>query len=300
MPRTSTRILLVLALVPALASGANLVLNGPFDADITGWSPTNWASTKTWSPTDESGNPPSGALRMTNLAPNVVITATSNCFAVTPGKHVVYGASARGPLGGTTSDQTARTSIEFYDGPNCTGSKLIEDYSDVTYTLRASTWGPTQGTAAVPATAQSAFMQLRIGAGASPPSEVFFDNAFVYEDETCGGGAYVVCLNDRRFRVVAQWKTPEGTEGYGALAPFTADSARATFFGPDNVELVVKVLEACAINDRYWVFAAGLTNVEVTLRVTDTLNGETWTHHSPLDQAFLPEQDVNALESCPH
>ena len=35
------------------------------------------------------------------------------------------------------------------------------------------------------------------------------------------------------------------------------------FFQAENVEAVVKVLNGCGINDRYWVFAGGLTDVKV-------------------------------------
>ena len=36
---------------------------------------------------------------------------------------------------------------------------------------------------------------------------------------------------------------------------------------------LVEVLDACGLNDRFWVFTAGTTNVEWTLRVVDTRTG---------------------------
>ena len=50
----------------------------------------------------------------------------------------------------------------------------------------------------------------------------------------------------------------------------TDDSGYLWFFDADNIELIVKVLDGCGVNNRYWVFAGGLTNVEVDIIVTDT------------------------------
>jgi hypothetical protein len=42
-----------------------------------------------------------------------------------------------------------------------------------------------------------------------------------------------------------------------------------------------------------------LTNVEVTLRVTDTRNGTVQTYFNPLGTAFQPVQDTSAFATCP-
>jgi hypothetical protein len=62
----------------------------------------------------------------------------------------------------------------------------------------------------------------------------------------------------------------------------------ATSGSSANIELVTKVLDACTTFDRFWVFAGGLTNVEVELRVTDGDTGAVRTYRSPLDQPFRP------------
>jgi hypothetical protein len=108
-----------------------------------------------------------------------------------------------------------------------------------------------------------------------------------------------MCLNNDRFRVQAIFQTNETTNGTAHAVKLTADSGYLTFFDATNIELVVKVLNACNLNDRYWVFAAGLTNVRVTLAVTDTLLGNTKVYLNPLNRAFPPIQDTDALASCP-
>ena len=115
----------------------------------------------------------------------------------------------------------------------------------------------------------------------------------------CTPTATSMCLNNNRFRVTATFST--ATQGDTSAIPveLTNDSGYLWFFNSDNIEVVVKVLNACGVNNRYWVFAAGLTNVEVDLTVTDTATGNTKTYHNPLNQAYPPLQDTNAFATCP-
>ena len=57
----------------------------------------------------------------------------------------------------------------------------------------------------------------------------------------------------------------------------------------------VKVLDACSFAGSTWVFAAGLTNVEVVLTVTDTVTGATRRYRNPKGTAFAPVQDTSAF-----
>jgi len=55
-------------------------------------------------------------------------------------------------------------------------------------------------------------------------------------------------------------------------------------FAPKRVETVVKVFKGVGINDKYWVFAAGLTNNEYWVTVTDTQTCKTWERYNPHGQ----------------
>lgn len=55
----------------------------------------------------------------------------------------------------------------------------------------------------------------------------------------------------------------------------------------------------CLSSSRYWVFAGGLTNVQVTTTVTDTQTGTVKIYTNPLGQAFQPTQDTSAFATCP-
>jgi len=106
-------------------------------------------------------------------------------------------------------------------------------------------------------------------------------------------------LNKGRFEVHVQWTTPDGTTGAGQAVSLTGDTGFFWFFSPDNVEMVVKVLNGCGYNSSYWTFAGGLTDVQVAMTVTDTQTGATRTYTNPQRTAFQPIQDTSAFASCP-
>ncbi len=115
----------------------------------------------------------------------------------------------------------------------------------------------------------------------------------------CVASDTVLCLNHGRFKVETEWRTAAGATGVGHAIDLTAETGYFWFFGTDNVEVVAKVLDACEFNNRYWVFAAGLTDVQVVLRVTDTQSGTVRTYVNPQGTAFKPLQDTNAFATCP-
>jgi len=115
---------------------------------------------------------------------------------------------------------------------------------------------------------------------------------------TCTSDATTLCLNDGRFKVQAHWSTGTSS-GAASVVSESGDSGQMYFFNPDNTELTVKVLDACGVNDRYWVFASGLTNVEVLITVTDTHAGRVRQYFNPRGRAFAPVQDVGAFATCP-
>ncbi|MEM1180331.1 MAG: PA domain-containing protein [Acidobacteriota bacterium] len=120
------------------------------------------------------------------------------------------------------------------------------------------------------------------------------------DDEPCVSTPTVVCLNDGRFTVRVTWRDFEGNVGDGRQLPFDSpDSALLWFFTADNWELLVKVLNGCGFNNRYWVFAAATTNVEYTLRVTDTQTGAVQEYTNPLGVSSAAVTDTNAFATCP-
>lgn len=117
----------------------------------------------------------------------------------------------------------------------------------------------------------------------------------------CIPDAATLCLNNGRFRVTADWVKPDGEAGDGTAILPSADSGEFFFFRADNTELIVKVLDACSNPsfNSFWVFAAGLTNVEVTLTVTDTASGQSRDYENPQGRPFEPVLDTSAFMTCP-
>jgi hypothetical protein len=116
----------------------------------------------------------------------------------------------------------------------------------------------------------------------------------------CVPNGTTLCLNDGRFEVKVDFETAQGQSGAGQAVELTRDTGYFWFFNDENVELVLKVLDACAPPfNHYWVFAAGLTNVEVDIQVTDTLRGAVRTYHNPQQTPFAPVQDNKAFPTCP-
>ncbi|MGE5232499.1 MAG: hypothetical protein ACM3OB_00150 [Acidobacteriota bacterium] len=107
-------------------------------------------------------------------------------------------------------------------------------------------------------------------------------------------------LQQGRFEVTASFRTPAGQTGDArAVGPRSNDSGQMWFFDKSNAELVVKVLDGCASSGNYWVFLAGLTNLQVEVTVTDTTTGNHRTYSNPQGQPFVPVQDTAAFAACP-
>ncbi len=116
----------------------------------------------------------------------------------------------------------------------------------------------------------------------------------------CVADAHTLCLNNGRFAVTTQWTKSDTTTGQGNAIPLTGDAGYFWFFDASNIEAVVKVLNGCGLDNAYWVFAAGLTNVQVDLKAVDTQTGIVYDKQNPQGSAFQPIQDTHAFPtSCP-
>jgi hypothetical protein len=108
-----------------------------------------------------------------------------------------------------------------------------------------------------------------------------------------------LCLNDERFKVQSHFLTSDATNGLAGRVKLTGDTGYTFFFSPSNVEAVIKVLNACPVNNRYWVFAGGLTDVRTVITVTDTQRDAVKTYINPQGSPYQPIQDTSAFATCP-
>jgi len=107
------------------------------------------------------------------------------------------------------------------------------------------------------------------------------------ENGSCAVDENTVCLHDARYEVRVTWLDGDGrTEAARAASSSTEDSALFWFFDPDNWEVLVKVLDGCALNDHVWVYGASTTDLGYSIRVTDTATG--------VEREYLNEPGVPA------
>jgi len=61
----------------------------------------------------------------------------------------------------------------------------------------------------------------------------------------------------------------------------------------------VQLVDKCTVNDHFWVFYGGTTNVEFTLTVTDTQTSQTKSYFNPLGMPAAAITDTSAFAACP-
>ncbi|HSS50974.1 MAG TPA: hypothetical protein VLX28_18690, partial [Thermoanaerobaculia bacterium] len=122
---------------------------------------------------------------------------------------------------------------------------------------------------------------------------------------SCSPSATTLCIddqpNDHRFRVEVSYSTVQagGLSGNGQAIPLSSVGVNRGglfwFFGADNPELLVKVLNGCSNNGHYWVFYSAGTNVGFTLKVTDTTTGLFFQSPNPDLHLAPPVADISTL-----
>lgn len=126
----------------------------------------------------------------------------------------------------------------------------------------------------------------------------------VVGDGAFGTGNYdgrVAELLGGRFRVWVTGTDFASNAFVGRTAPLAStDSAIFYFFQPANFELLVKVVNGCGLNARFWVFYAATTNVDFYLYVDDVFDSAPGIYyHNPLGtQLATSVADTDAFATC--
>ncbi len=285
------------------AWAANLLQNPRFDGGLSGWQDQDDSlGTGGWESFDANGAPGSGSAVVTNLDPEVGITLSRvyQCRPVNGGADYTAAAETFIPQGQARTG-VASLQLLWFDNPNCGFPAL--NFEPVEQTASLGSWIPLSGAVTAPPQAMSVLFSFWVEKTATGGSlKANFDNAFFGPagGAACLGGETALCLTGSRFKVEATWRKPDGQTGAARAVPLTSDSGYFWFFNAANAELFVKVRDACLPPyDHFWVFAAGLTNVRVELKVTDTETGEVETYINPLNRPFQPIQDTDAFATCP-
>jgi len=113
---------------------------------------------------------------------------------------------------------------------------------------------------------------------------------------TCVAAAESACLLANRFRVEVSWTNQHdgNTPGTGKALPGTDQTTYFWFFNRENTELVLKMVDGRALNNHFWVFHGGLSDVDYVIKVTDTVTGAVRTYHNP-GGGLTSEADTSAF-----
>ena len=107
---------------------------------------------------------------------------------------------------------------------------------------------------------------------------------------------------DGRFAISVNWRNADGAIGPASVVPGpsgTTDSGLLWFFTPQNWEMLIKVLDGCALNDHYWVLFAAGTDVEYELLATDTIRGKRRVYKNAQGTPARAISDTEAFATCP-
>ncbi len=116
------------------------------------------------------------------------------------------------------------------------------------------------------------------------------------ETTDCVPSGPAVTLGDG-YQVSMCYETPAGVMGNARNWGLKSNrSALLYFFERNNVEVLIKVLNGCAVNGHHWVFVAPVTDLAFNLQVRGP-QGEQWTHRNRGSETAAAKRDTMAF-SC--
>ena len=280
----------VLALVSSSVRAQNLLQNPGFDQSLAGWTLENFDPQRV--PADANGSTHSGSLRA--MVPGGVPQGggiVAQCVPVTGG--AAYDFSVKAKLQQAIAIEFAV--VWLHASNDCSGP-LLQSVGIYNFAGRNNVWLTAHFLVNPPASAHSARVELigtTRGAGSAEAHTVLYDDVYFgpAAPATCVADDKTLCIDhgpgDARFRVRANWSTTQsgGLSGVAnaiSLSPLGIDRGGIFwFFGADNPEALVKILDGCESTGYFWVFISAGTNVGVNLFVGDTETGTVALFHNP-------------------
>ena len=116
--------------------------------------------------------------------------------------------------------------------------------------------------------------------------------------QACSPNASTICLVNDRFSVRVTYDVGNGPQPMTAIK-YTPESGLFWFASASNIEVLLKMVNACSFNNRYWVYSGGTTDVGVTITVTDSKTGAVKTYNNPRGTKFGTITDGDAFATCP-
>ena len=133
--------------------------------------------------------------------------------------------------------------------------------------------------------------------GSQSPGAGIYEITATVPDCPDSGAAW--CATGGRYLLTVDWKDPQGVRGKAIRVDTgSEDSGLFYFFDPNNWELLVKVLNGCSINQRFWLLGAGNTDVEYVMKVEDRWSGQIRHYANAGGQAAPAVIDTDAFTYC--
>lgn len=118
--------------------------------------------------------------------------------------------------------------------------------------------------------------------------------------EACDQDDTTLCFQEGRFQATVVWRAANGSSGDGRASGLSDQAGVFWFFEEANAEMLVKLIDACSVAglEGFWFFVAATTDLDFTLKVTDTATGISKEYSNLLGQTAESVQDVLTFRSC--
>ena len=110
----------------------------------------------------------------------------------------------------------------------------------------------------------------------------------------CVPSSSTICLVNNRFAVRLTYDVGQGPQPMTAIK-YTGESGLFWFVDSGNIEVLLKMINACSFNQRFWVYAGGTTDVGVNITVTDSQTGAVKTYNNVRGTKFVTITDGSAF-----
>ncbi len=104
----------------------------------------------------------------------------------------------------------------------------------------------------------------------------------------------VILRFDGGYEVSMCYVTSSGESGPVKGEAWSSEAGVLWFFGRNNPEVLVKVLDGCGVNGHRWAFVAPVTTLDFNLWITGP-DGSRWTHGNPQGATASTKSDITAF-----
>jgi len=271
---------------------------GDFDFSLQGPAipippPCCTRSNVAWSATRQGGGPTPGSLRFSVAAQSVQegggsATVTVQRTGGSSGAVSVQYASSDGSATGGSDYTPVSGTLNWGSGDAASKSFQVPILAD----------GDVEGDETVSLTLSAPTGGATLGSPSNQTLTILDDDST--EPGPCIEDDHTLCLLGGRFRVEVVFTPPGGVEQPANAIPFTDRAGTFWFFNEANLEMLVKMQNACIPQfDRFWLFFAATTNVEFHVTVTDTDAVLEKHYDNPQGMVALPVADTQAFATCP-